>query len=56
MMRDFPTTIDAVQWRRRILRIEQQMVFTGAAAEGVTAGVLQQPDRFGVSVRIRGVF
>ena len=55
MMRDFPTTIDAVQRGRRMFRIKEQMVLTGAAAEGVTAGVLQQPDRFSFSVRIRGV-
>ena len=49
VMRHFPTTIDAVQWGRRMLWIEQQMVFTGAAAKGVTARVLQQPDRFRIS-------
>ena len=40
MVRHFPATIDAVKWGRRMLRIEQQVVFTGAAAEGVTARVL----------------
>ena len=49
VMRHLPTTINAVQWGRRMLRIEQQMVFTGATAKGVTGRVLQQPDRFRIS-------
>ena len=44
--------IDPVQRSRRILRIEVKMVLTGATTEGVTGGMLQQPDR----LRMVGMF
>ena len=49
-MGHFPAAVNAVQRCRGMLRIEEEMGFTGAAAKGVTTRVLQQPDRLGIGV------
>lgn len=41
--------VDAVQRCRRLKRIKMEMSFAGTSAEGVTTGVLQQPDGFGTT-------
>ena len=50
VMGHFPAAVNAVQRCRGMLRIEEEMGFTGAAAKGVTTRVLQQPDRLGIGV------
>jgi len=46
VMGHFTAAINAMQRRRRCGWIKQQMLLRGAAAEGVTARVLQDPNRF----------
>ena len=46
VMGHLAATVDAVQRCRRLKRIKTEMGFAGTTAEGVTTGVLQQPDGF----------